>query len=407
MVNVPRTRIRTPSRSAPRPRAGLLLPSPLIPALLLSSLLLSGCAPPGGAPSDLSGRNLVESVSFADWVLDDASGVYSVFQDESGTYAPPAAHPGAEVYRLENPNLLPGGDFEALAPPAAPPGWTVVNGGGGADTLETVSGAHPRSITGVTVHFLTDHAADRIGFEVTSGATGAVDGYLQDASYILRYNYRTQPSFFYEYNDGAASISLWNVFSGPDGDTMGTSWANVNDFPPAELVGDFPEKTVGADPAYYYTYGTLTAGGKNQEGYIDNFRLIRTDIPLKLRLTLDQTQDFSDQLVSGTYRFSLYVKQDPAAGTANRFASTAVTLGVGVDGLGGGRVTRYQASSDPAGWPAWTRISVEVYASLPDPPDAGDQIVLSVCPSDDTQGALSSDVGSVLIAAPSLEILTE
>jgi hypothetical protein len=378
-------------------------------AVLLFTLSLNHCAPPGSSPVELGGKNLISGVSLASWVPDDLSTTYMNYQDETGTYSPPAEFPTAEVYRLEIKNLIPNGDFEATAVGLPPAGWTVFNGGGAADIMQVEIPLPPKDMNNKALYFKTDDDDDRIEYEPTDAVNGSADGFIQDASYIIRYLYRTQPSFIFEYNDGVNIESTWNVFSGIDGAQSGTDWANLNDFPPKLLVGDFPEKTVGASPNYYYMFGSLdNTKSKNNEGYIDNFRLIRTDIPLKTRLTLDQYEDFQEQLVSGTYSFSIYVKDDPTVGVVNnRLRSERVSLGIKVDSFGDSSVTRYQGFERTGVWANWIKLTVRLYASLANPPDEGDTVVLSLCSSDDTQGALSGDVGSVLISSPILEIQTD
>ena len=58
-------------------------------------------------------------------------------------------------------------------------------------------------------------------------------------------------------------------------------------------------------------------------------------------------------------------------------------------------------------WSVWSQIYTDLFVQIPT--DLGDTPVLelSIIPSDDTQGALSTDIGSILISAPVLEFFPD
>ncbi|GAH76516.1 unnamed protein product, partial [marine sediment metagenome] len=156
-----------------------------------------------------------------------------------------------------------------------------------------------------------------------------MDGFVQNSFYLIRFDYRTESALIFEFNDETASLSWWKIFGGIDGGAAGMSFDNIVAFPPGKLEGKFPNETVGSAANYDYTFGSLDLNNSQpQEGYIDNFRLIKTDISHKIRLFLSRSGDTLEPLISGSYRFSVYVKVDPSAGTINRFSAGRVTLGI-------------------------------------------------------------------------------
>ena len=397
--------------------------------LFFAALGLSTCKQIDLFP-EYRGTNLLDDISFTSWVPDQTT-PYMNYEQVSGTgYEPPIDHPSAEVYRLEIKNLIPNGDFEAstvLAAPAAtaaPAGWTLVNGGGNPDTLEVIDSGNLGINGGVagglidnkTVHFAMDNAADRVDFDLRDAANGTVDGFLKNASYLARFNYRTDGALIFEFNDTVISLDWWKFFGGENGGKTNIKLANLLEFPPGELKGSFPETTVGDAADYYSTFGSLvTANSGPQKGYIDNVRLIRTDLMYKLRITLSYMDDTTEPLISGYYRFSVYVKSDPDAGSNNRFASDRVCIGITGGGVSSGGTgfdessfssyAQYYDGQDGEDFSNWSEISVDLALQVPN--SSSRVMELSICPTDDSQGTLAMNAGSILISSPRLEMFPD
>ncbi len=375
------------------------------------------CKPLGDLFSEYRNTNLLsdsaKSFSSSDWTPDQDT-TYMNYEEVSGTgYEPPDGFGNATVYRLEIKNLIPNGDFEASTAGSAPNGWIAVNGGGGTDTLQVVNSGDGQ-ISGKTMYFKTNNSADRMDFNIRDTTTGATDGFLTNASYLVRYDYRTDGQLYFEYNDTSISKYSWTFYGGPNGERP-SSITNLIEFPPASIYEDFPDITVGSATTYNFTFGSLdTTKSGPQEGYIDNFRLVRTDITYKLRLTL-ATEDTLQPLISGWYRFSIYVKRDPSAGSNNRFQCDRITLGISGGGISesGGEITFdestysnyavYYDGQDDENWSNWSLLSVDCFVQIPENiPETEATLQLSITPTDDTHGALNMDVGSILISSPSL-----
>ena len=384
-----------------------------IAVLFFSALSLSTCKQTD-LFSEYRGTNLLDGISFTTWVPDQ-TGPYMNYEQVSGTgYEPPSDLPGEEVYRLEIKNLIPNGDFEATTAGAAPLGWTAYNGGGTVtlDVIDSGSG----QIYGKTMHFAMDNAASRVYLNLRDVSYGSADGFKADASYLIHFDYKTKNSIIFEYNTGTVDqyTTRWKGGGGINGSLSNPSITNTINFPASEIEGAFPDITANMDNQYY-SFGSLEQG-QVQEGYVDNFRLIRTDLSYKLRLHLNYADDTVEPLISGYYRFSIYVKEDPSVGTIyNRFASDRVCIGItggGVSSDGTGfdessfsNYTQYYNGQDGQDWSAWTKISVDLALQIPN--SSSRAMELSICPTDDSKGSLNMDVGSILISSPSLEMFPD
>ncbi len=395
----------------------------LVIASIILSLFTYGCNNTD-LFSEYENTNLLSATSRElspnQWTTDQTS-TYMTYEAVSGTgYEPPVDHSDARVYRLEIKNLIPNGDFEASTVGTAPNGWSVANNGGLADTLEIIdagnlgSGVAAGLINDKTMHFSVDDASDLVIYNLRDANYGVSDGFLGSASYLIRYDYRTAGQLFFEYNDTINSLSYWPLY-GNSNQTRPSDLTNLIQFPPDPSKGNFPDPDITVESAsdYNYVFGSLDpANSGPQEGYIDNIRLIRTDITYKLKLNLS-VNDTIHPLISGTYRFSLYIKRDPSAGTGNRFQTNRVTIGIQGGGIGGEETSfdeslysifkTYYDGEGGMDWSNWTQIYVDCFVQIPENLSNSTQILeLTICPTDDQHGASNMDVGSILISSPSL-----
>ncbi len=380
--------------------------------LIVFVLLLSTCKQSDLFP-EYRGTNLISGIALAKWAADQGT-VYMNYEQVSGTgYEPPTGHDSADVYRLEIKNLVPNGDFENSTVGSAPSGW-VLYPGGGADTLKIVDSGSGE-IYDKTMH-LKIKTLDRVDFNVRDTVNGAIDGFSENNSYLVRFNYRTAGALVFELNDTATSLGWLKFFGGENGGKINITIANLLEYPPAELKGLFPDETVGSASAYYFSFGSVDSGNSSpQEGYIDNFRLIRTDLKYRLRLLLSYADDASEPLISGSYRFSVYVKRDPSAGTDNRFTSNRIDLGItggGVSSNGTGfdessfsSYKQFYDGEDGQDWSDWSQVYVDLTLQIPN--SSSRAMEVSICPTDDSQGSLYLDAGSILVSVPGLELFPD
>jgi hypothetical protein len=391
----------------------------LLAGAAASLLLFTGCPQGPGPYANYVGVNLIaDQVLFgfpvaARWTA-DAAAVYEDFAFE-GSALPPGAPAGAEVWRLEMKNLVPNGDFEVGAVGLPPAGWTFIDGGLiGPVSLEIIDGLQPESLDGQTLYLkCMDKAFDMIDFDVRAAAA---DGFLQDNTYLVRFDYRTNKDrIAFEYNnlpvlplpEGAWT---WNV----DGDA-GPTFTGRYAFPPPNIV---PTVTVGPAAEQHYTFNSLLLSAAHKvEAYVDNLRLIRTNETYFARMSIADGEA-ALPLVSGTYRFSIWVKLDPSATpvTFNRFATHAVELSLKrTYQTSAGEVSTLTAvrsfhdgvgGFDLAGG-AWQQVSVELTGREWQTTGATVSMEIGISPTDETLGATSMDCGSVLVAAPILELLPD
>ena len=145
------------------------------------------------------------------------------------------------------------------------------------------------------------------------------------------------------------------------------------------------------------------------DGYMDNLRMLRTNIENRIVLEVPWSAGASrPDLVSGYYRFSLYIKNIPPSELpANEFHSESVTLGISTS-FGGLNIVYnqavYQSNDTGVNWDEWTPVSVESFLQIDEPTtDPTDTVIFLCITPTNKQIATFTDVGSILIAAPSLQ----
>jgi hypothetical protein len=380
---------------------------------VLAVVVLIGCKPVAGPFDDYRGVNLIGDLSLSRWTLDQGAEFMTC---ETVTSVPPPIS-SADVHRLEIRNLVVDGDFEQSPVGPGANGWTSVNGGGLVDTLEVIGGVSAHAINGHTMHVKTDCLADLIGFNLRDAAWGARDGFLSHESYNLLFDYRCNGPLVFEYHTAASlpdqRLHAWKLGGGPGGSMQIASFDNLNAFPGTFSVGQ-SEVAVGAEANAECSFGSIDPlKGKAQEAFIDNLRVVRTDIDCRARLSLKRESDTVQPLVPGQYKFSLYVHSDPDVGTTpNRFGAHRISLGIlSCTTVATGTVATtswskaFHEGEDGLDFAVWTRLSITLEAGETDPGASDSTLELSICPTDDTLGAAGKDCGSILVSAPSLELI--
>lgn len=303
------------------------------------------------------------------------------------------------IRRVEIPNLLPNGDFEATVPPATPAGWTIVESVPGTLVFDAVDTADPLTITNHSVDFAII-PGDLAAFDLTNLA----DGLVASAAYHFSFDFRrdditTEITVGYSNGDPDPANTVW--FERWVGDPYGSLSPPlpIETLPspsPQEL--DLETIFVSQEGAFpqYLTLGSLVRNPAFQSGYLDNWSVGRLDNLPHLTLTLAADPATGLDIAAGDYEFSVYVKSEidsqVTPTTQNAFRPGQILLGKD-------NVFELFARAD-AGWSAteWARVSTMVRVSRVDLADGQIELQLTLATAD------APAVGRILIANPSLEL---
>ena len=380
-----------------------------ITVLLASAalLLFAGC-PTSDVFSDYRGRNLVLSYDFdsGEWSLtyDVTTGfTYMDFQSVSAAVAGTTSglpDPSAPIYRLEAVNLAENGDF--LADPFGL-NWSVGGGYTGSVNWETRAG--DEALDGDALYFDSD-GSDTIDYDIKAGSewnSPGTPGVEDSGSYVVRFDFKSpqdQIEMFFEINDGAVSVEPWGPFESSE------AWSVRKDFPTdVSAVGS--SLFVSSAAARHFSIGTLQTAPSSppQIGGIDNFRIARVDTNGRVEAVVPLDPAGTDlDLVTGWYRFSVWVKmEDPlqvSPNVANTFQTSGITLTVNADRRGFEAGTDYTSSE-------WTKLSFDTFVDASGATDPGDAVItLGVFPYDSAHLG-TYDIGRVLVSTPGLEFLPD
>lgn len=291
---------------------------------------------------------------------------------------------GADVYRLELPTLLPGGDFES-----GPGLWTA------SAPVPTVLDA--AATTGAPLD------GTYLEFEVSASSWGRVDlsgfsdAFVDNAIYHIQFDvYRasSDDTFVFDYGDNGTEsyINTQNkdwVFSGGPGAAQEASFPGSDDFDRSTKFAAATE-----DEDYFYV-GSAATSSVVSRGFLDNLRFGRVDVLPHHVLTVDPTTSSGLDLISGQYVFSIYVKSEIDAEvtptTPDRFRAGQLSIGIN------DQFNLFEQST--VGWNQNTWVQVSVTTQLSEAALASPlRIQLT------TTDAQLPAVGSVLISSPRLEL---
>ncbi len=348
---------------------------------VLIVLALASCVPAADFGVFI-GVNLIDSSHAADftlWTADQGSIYMNVEAVAGQSYTD-----GSQAYRLEIKNLLPNGDFDASTVGSADPSWitSVITG-----SSSVVNGA----IKGNTLSFSLPNA-ELLSYDLK---TGLQDGFVAGGTYLVSFDYKLDPETLLplSYNNGSSDYQTWSV-------TSGTAFPK-----PGEEEADF----FAHQSIDYFSINTISTGVA-LTGYLDNVRVARIDNTDGITCEIPFSLQGRPDLIPGTYRFSVYVKADPAAGAANRFPAAGVSISV--DGFPESGVTSVEpAVAHPtdsgADWSSWTKVSGDFTETwIPNHSAPGTPILrLTIAATDMSGGSRTRDVGSLLIARPMLELV--
>ncbi|MBI9106264.1 MAG: hypothetical protein JEZ04_05915 [Spirochaetales bacterium] len=361
--------------------------------LLILTAMMAACIGPDYF-SAYYAKNLVGHKLLSTWAVNQSS-IYIKYEAVTTASTTGLPDETALIYRLENRNLVPNGDFEGIAPgPLLPAGWAEFGTG-----TNSIAAAVP-IMTGQALSFALT-GSDYIEYSLNTLTAGLIT----DGTYLFRFDLA-----------GAAQSYKFNIDDTAPGGTLVTYFFTL---PTANLAYAIPESISTAPLTEFLVHSNLEvfrinsklAGtGTPQTGYIDNFRVIKSDQVQELAINLpfeDAERVDSLNLLSGTYRFSLWVKSDTdAATTNNSFNSKAVTLKMEAfdpDGTGGSVAFQSFSASDYSSFTGWTQIYIDAVLQIDEPADTANTVIkLSVSPCDCTGGAITTDTGSILISTPEL-----
>ena len=296
-----------------------------------------------------------------------------------------------DISRLEIFNLVPDGGFES-----GTAGWD--NTGTTANATFPRENSDPLRVNddagNNSMEYTIPASTDILRFNLSTLS----DTFLLNKNYISRLSFTratTDDTAVFEYNDGS-SANIYRTWK-PKVE-IGWSGGDTAAFTRFPDYGNL-DTGITAKAGSYFCIGSFDDNySKIQDGFIDDFRIVRSDLDYYLRLTVPYTDTGRPELYSGIYRFSVYVKGEADADVSpsqNRFRSSRISLGIN------NYVTGFQSSSYSS--TSWTKISVEKFIQI----DKGDTLELRISPSDSTALPNSMDIGSVLIAAPSLYYISE
>ena len=161
----------------------------------------------------------------------------------------------------------------------------------------------------------------------------------------------------------------------------------------------------GSNDALVFTTATNT-----QNILFSSLRLVRSDLPLYVSTSLPSLTSGTLQLIPGTYQFSIWVKQDPTAGTANRFAATGLTINITAATQPGNTGT-FQEFVPNTGWTSsnWTLVTFPLgtvdFVDYDSQHTGTPALTIALSPTNIYNDSPSLDAGSLLVASPTLQFL--
>jgi hypothetical protein len=303
----------------------------------------------------------------------------------------------AAIYRLENKNLMPDGDFEASTAGAAPnPAYWAPTGTG---THEIRNSGHPLNNNAM---FFQETTTDYMTFDLDN----LIDTALIYSSYVIRFSLSGDSTGDYQFRIDDAGVGTDFIQYIPSIAVSSQAYNFPEDFDTVPQT----EFSINSDTQVFRINSELPGNLFSQTGYIDDVRVVKSDQMQHLQRLLPYTDTGrvdSLELISGWYRFSIWVKADPGAGSNNRFSSDAATLTISAldnDGIGGSSKSLCFSASDYSSFTNWTKIYIDTELQIDAPASSDDNVIqLFICPCCSIGGARGADTGSILISSPSLE----
>ncbi|MFW5827265.1 MAG: hypothetical protein ACOCU4_04200 [Alkalispirochaeta sp.] len=395
--------------------------------MAVGGLLLTGC-PTGVDWSEYDGTNLLVEPQwyFADGLqagtVNPVTGTTAPADfvaleevSESDAGALPAGVAGP-IYRYEVLNLLPQGDFEGID-----------NGDFGTLWNRNLNDDDPGEIT-------IDSSDPILGDKSLSLATNGdqegawidldehlIGGFPVNTGFAFNVDFRSQSTQFgmvLENGADGSVLNSWNITRG--GRSVLTTFSFPGTFfdDPAETArANFLERdeSMNPEPTRWSVGGEFDSGPNVINVSIDRLTVVRANQSHYVRASVPYHLEGRPDIVSGgSYELSMWVRQDPTAGSDNRMAARAISAGIdtstnGDHGVTGSpNVARTVATehfrTDDA--TDWTQLEFSVTAYVPSAlVDAADDsiafdVVIEI--GNSNLGVRGQDAGSILIADPRL-----
>ena len=404
-------------------RKSRILLAPVAGAVLAA---VFSCQPLGNPYKSYLGENLIADTSMGDlsssrWTRQPGGSYILVSPVSLSDPSLLSGLPGATaVYRIEIPNLLINGNFENDT--AIVSDWIVSDTSATAESFTSQAGIP--ALSGKSLHVKIDKNQSRVDLDLYTALSVPP---VTNGMYVFRYDYRTAASLLCQVRSENAITAVdaqsWKLGGGINGSETDPLITNLNSFAEAtqsgESLQEFPELM---NPRYFsfgtYYDGDSFIGDDTQKGisldiYVDNFRILRSDIRPGLALTLTG-EDGTLPLVSGTYRLSIYVRRDgqkeAAAGIEGMFyPAESFTLEVSSTAAVDLRMLDdfspvFQAAAE---WDeTWTELAVEFKVQFPENAASNEKtLTFTLSPVSAEGYPQDLDAVSILASAPRLELL--
>jgi hypothetical protein len=380
-------------------------------AVSAAAFLFFGCSAEDRF-SEYHGVNLISGYTLDMWVPDhnevaapapaQTDGIYMRYE-----FAGAEGPGGAEAYLLRTNNLMPNGDFEETDAGSQPAGWTS---SGASAVYSVTDGA--RTIAGKALQFDIGDNPSIIFFPL-GDLPGLTDGFRPATYYTFRFAVKSEnrPTLAFEINENPDNIDIRNtiVLTFPEDKTISSIFPDHFE---GDKLDNLAIRESDSDTVAFYINIISQDEAKGiQKGSIDNLRFVRSDLVYNIRLRLRREDAGRLPLPSGTYRLSVYVKQDPAAGTDNFFPASRIALGINRnwDATSGSFLDNsYEGIPADAAWADWTQVSATFRNVQIDPPATNEDYNIELTISaTDSKNNFTRDAGSILVSLPSLEFIPD
>ena len=245
---------------------------------------------------------------------------------------------GGEVYRLEIKNLLQNGDF-SNGTTTAP--WKYYN--------REVPGTPPATATAPELTVTNYSGNNQADFNLQYQPSSTRDDQLlirPSTDLVNGSSYIPGKEYFFLLNYQDSGTDKYSLYFFQNWDTSSVNNLNTSKSYLTENRYTFPSDSIPVvdplDPSNI-TINRFTASitgfsndflgfaSKSQVGTFDDFRIVRSpegDFDLRLRLKMDVDHRSDLDLISGYYRFSVWVKQADLSGSRNTYHSDRVEVGI-------------------------------------------------------------------------------
>jgi hypothetical protein len=393
--------------------------------LLSLSALVASCSLNTDYFSDYNGVNLISNWDFPslttttpNWALtSDTVTTDSTYNPTPTDYmnwtdlgAGTGANGTSHAYRLEIKNLIPSGDFEGLTVGSSlsaqlPTFWSKTSASTGTDSVVTSA----PDINGVS-HSLDGNAVDwngttqsdalTLNLKTALGSLWRVGDYQVQMDFIDLLN--SLPIEFDYLDNTSPPVQKW-IYPPPGstglGNTSRHSLSTVTTVSPILITSANLGDT---QTLVFETLPSLSS----QNVLFDNLRLVRSDLPLTVQTSLPSLYSTVKQLIPGTYTFSIWVKDDPTAGSANRFHASGLTITITAATQSGnpGFIQEFVPQTTP--WTSWTPLTFNLgtvdFVDTDSEHSGTPALTLTLSPTNGKTGYASVDAGSLLVCQPSL-----